>query len=442
CAPCSKADPGTIRCIGGPNRVLACWLSPRTALRLPVFRPGCAMLYTNCVALLRIAALRSLGRPAGFTTNAFSGTNPVKPPCSFPWPRHASWAGSNPWLSRLPRSWSPPFIERTPILTWRTPIWVPMSPNTTWTSAGNYASTTTATAATLLITPNGAPKSPGRSSTPPPRTSRAETLNEGRHVYSDHYCANRPRRQTSPGHRRHPRYRQRHHARLRAAGATVVVAARSAPSTSSPRVITADIATANGSATIAERTLAILGGVDIVVHNVGGSGVSPGSVTDLTDDDWDQAFQVNLFGAVRLDRALVPSMIAGQSGVIIHITSVQRRLPMPGSAPYAAAKAALANYSKALSDELAPSGIRVNSVCPGFIETDAAAAFVSEHAAALQISTDDARAQVIKSIGGIPLGRAGDPADVGDLVAFLASDRARYLTGTEFLIDGGSTRAV
>jgi NAD(P)-dependent dehydrogenase (short-subunit alcohol dehydrogenase family) len=230
--------------------------------------------------------------------------------------------------------------------------------------------------------------------------------------------------------------------RLRAAGATVVVAARSAPRTPSPQVITADIATADGSATIAERTLAILGGVDIVVHNVGGAQVSPGSVTNLTDDDWDQAFQINLFGAVRLDRALVPSMITGQSGVIIHITSVQRRLPMPGTAPYAAAKAALANYSKALSDELAPNGIRVNSVCPGFIETEAAAAFVSEHAEALQISMDAARAEVIKSIGGIPLGRAGDPTDVGDLVAFLASDHARYLTGAEFLIDGGSTRTV
>jgi NAD(P)-dependent dehydrogenase (short-subunit alcohol dehydrogenase family) len=121
---------------------------------------------------------------------------------------------------------------------------------------------------------------------------------------------------------------------------------------------------------------------------------------------------------------------------------VQRRLPMPGTAPYAAAKAALANYSKALSDELAPNGIRVNSVCPGFIETEAAAAFVSEHAETLQISMDAARAEVIKSIGGIPLGAAGDPTDVGDLVAFLASDHARYLTGTEFLIDGGSTRTV
>jgi NAD(P)-dependent dehydrogenase (short-subunit alcohol dehydrogenase family) len=230
--------------------------------------------------------------------------------------------------------------------------------------------------------------------------------------------------------------------RLRAAGATVVVAARSAPVTPSRQVITADIATADGSATVAERTLAILGGVDIVVHKVGGSQVSPGSVTNLTDDDWDQAFQVNLFGAVRLDRALVPAMMAGQNGVIIHITSVQRSLPMPGSAPYAAAKAALANYSKGLSDELAPNGIRVNSVSPGFIETEAAAAFVSEHAAAQQISMDAARAQVIKSIGGIPLGRTGDPTEVGDLVAFLASDHARYLTGTEFRIDGGSTRTV
>src|ERR1700752_1818795 len=118
-------------------------------------------------------------------------------------------------------------------------------------------------------------------------------------------------------------------ARLRAAGATVVVAARTAPRTPSPQVITADIATADGSATIAERTLAILGGVDIVGHNVGGAEVRPGSVTKLTDDDWDQAFQTNLFGAVRLDRALVPAMIAGRSGVIIHITSTQRSQPLP-----------------------------------------------------------------------------------------------------------------
>jgi NAD(P)-dependent dehydrogenase (short-subunit alcohol dehydrogenase family) len=115
---------------------------------------------------------------------------------------------------------------------------------------------------------------------------------------------------------------------------------------------------------------------------------------------------------------------------------------MPGTAPYAAAKAALANYSKALSDELAPNGIRVNSVCPRFIETEVAAAFIDDHGAALGIDIDAAPALIIKSIGGIPLGRTGDPTEVGDLVAFLASDHARYLTGAEFLIDGGSTRAV
>src|SRR6202035_4003501 len=273
------------------------------------------------------------------------------------------------------------------------PTWVPTSPNMIWPSAGNYASTTTETAATPLTTPNGAPKSLGRSSTPPLNTRRAEytrirrasipgltlSLVEGNSQMEDIMSTATTLQIDLTGKRTLVTGGTRGIGkgitdRLRAAGATVVVAARSAPAPS-PQVITADIATVDGSATIADRTLAILGGVDIVVHNVVGAQVSPGSVTNLTDDDWDQAFQINLFGAVRLDRALVPSMITGQSGVIIYITSVQRRLPMPGTAPYAAAKAALANYSKALSDELAPNGIRVNSVCPGFIETEAAAAF-------------------------------------------------------------------
>ena len=112
------------------------------------------------------------------------------------------------------------------------------------------------------------------------------------------------------------------------------------------------------------------------------------------------------------------------------------------SAPYASAKAALANYSKSLSNDLASHGIRVNSVSPGFIETEAAKEFTNQHAAARQISAAAAREEVIESIGGIPLGRPGTPRDVGDLVAFLVSDRARYLTGAEYLIDGGSTRTI
>src|ERR1700739_4792486 len=240
------------------------------------------------------------------------------------------------------------------------PGWVPTSPNTNWPWAGNYASTTTEPPATPPTPPNGTPKSPGRSSTPP------------KHPAAEHPWTNAQMEDTMStatttlqidltGKRALVTGGTRGIGkgitdRLRAAGATVVVAARSAPRTPSPQVITADIATADGSATIAERTLAMLGGVDIVVHNVGGAQVSPGSVANLTDGDWDQAFQVNLFGAVRLDRALIPSMVTGQSGVIIHITSVQRRLPMPGTAPYAAAKAALANYGTALSDQSARHG--------------------------------------------------------------------------------------
>jgi NAD(P)-dependent dehydrogenase (short-subunit alcohol dehydrogenase family) len=91
---------------------------------------------------------------------------------------------------------------------------------------------------------------------------------------------------------------------------------------------------------------------------------------------------------------------------------------------------------------LAPNGIRVNAVCPGFIETESARAMVEEVARIDGIGLDEARAQIAESIGGIPLGAPGTPADVGELVAFLVSDRAAYITGAEYVIDGGSVRGV
>jgi NAD(P)-dependent dehydrogenase (short-subunit alcohol dehydrogenase family) len=229
---------------------------------------------------------------------------------------------------------------------------------------------------------------------------------------------------------------------LRAAGATVIVAARTAPDSPVDGLVTADISTASGTTALAKHALELLGRLDILIHNVGGSDIKPGGTVALTDDDWQQAFEKNLFGAVRLDRALTSSMIEHESGAIIHITSVQRRNPMAGTAPYAAAKAALANYSKSLSNDLAPHGIRVNSVSPGFIETEAAEQFTTQRAAAHHISASAARQEIIETIGGIPLGQPGTPNDVGHLVAFLVSDRASYLTGAEYLIDGGSTRTI
>jgi NAD(P)-dependent dehydrogenase (short-subunit alcohol dehydrogenase family) len=230
--------------------------------------------------------------------------------------------------------------------------------------------------------------------------------------------------------------------RLRAGGATVLVAARSIPHAEPDDVIAADVSTADGVATLADEALTRLGRIDILVHNVGGSGQHDSGVTTLTDEDWQSAFDQNLFAAVRLDRAFIPGMVARGSGVIIHITSIQRRAPLPTTIPYAAAKAALTNYSKALSNELAPKGIRVNAVCPGFIETESAYQMAVDIARMNNISLDEARARIMESIGGIPLGAPGKPADVGELVAFLVSNRAAFINGSEYVIDGGSVRTV
>jgi NAD(P)-dependent dehydrogenase (short-subunit alcohol dehydrogenase family) len=230
---------------------------------------------------------------------------------------------------------------------------------------------------------------------------------------------------------------------LRARGARVLVAARSIPAGQpADDVIVADVSTSDGIARLAAEALDRLGGVDIVVHNVGGSGQHEGGVATLTDDDWQSAFDQNLFAAVRLDRALIPGMVQRGRGAIIHVTSIQRRSPLPTTIPYAAAKAALANYSKALANELAPQGIRVNAVCPGYIETESAYQMAVEIGRINDVTVDEARRQIMESIGGIPLGAPGRPADVGELVAFLVSDRAAYITGAEYVIDGGSVRGV
>ena len=229
--------------------------------------------------------------------------------------------------------------------------------------------------------------------------------------------------------------------RLRSSGASVVTTARSAP----PELPTpdlfvgADISTAEGTEKVVRYVLDRLGGVDILVNNVGGSSARGGGFAALTDEDWQAALNQNLLAAVRLDRALLPSMLKQGSGVIIHISSIQRRLPLfEATLAYAAAKAALSNYSKGLSNEVGPRGIRVMSVAPGFIETTAATALIDRLAASSDTDANAARQELIKSLGGIPLGRPGSPAEVAELIGFLASDRAASICGTEYVIDGGT----
>lgn len=232
--------------------------------------------------------------------------------------------------------------------------------------------------------------------------------------------------------------------RFAAGGARVVTAARGeVAAASGAHLVTADLSAPGGAARLAEAALDHLGGVDVLVHVVGGSASPAGGFTALTDDHWRAELNLNLMPAVRLDRALVPQMIERGAGAVVHVSSIQRRLPLPDSTTaYAAAKAALTTYSKSLSKELGPKGVRVNVVSPGWIYTEASEALVRRIAETNGGDLGVAKDSILQALGGIPLGRPAEPGEIAELIAFLASNRAASIHGAEYVIDGGTIPTV
>lgn len=231
---------------------------------------------------------------------------------------------------------------------------------------------------------------------------------------------------------------------FRLLGARVLTCARHPPDAPVDALfVTADLATASGCALLAAEVQEQLGGVDIIVHMLGGSSSPAGGFAALSDELWQQELDLNLFPALRLDRLLLPLMLNSGKGVIIHVSSIQRRMPLPESTTaYAAAKAALSTYSKSLSKEVSPRGVRVLSVAPGWIETEAAVRFAQRLAQQQGVEYAQGKQIIMDSLGGIPLGRPAQPEEVANLIAFLVSDRAASITGAEYLIDGGTVPTV
>lgn len=229
--------------------------------------------------------------------------------------------------------------------------------------------------------------------------------------------------------------------RLLMAGATVIVTARNQPEHIHEKLhfIAADLSLPEETQKLVKEVLSSFGRLDILINTLGGSETPGGGFAILSDEDWENTLQTNLLAPVRLDKGFLPQMLERRHGVIIHIASIQGRLPLFDSTlPYAAAKAGLINYSKGLSKEVSPKGIRVLTVSPGWIMTASATRMMERIAESSKITIEDATQSVMDALGGIPIGKPAQPEDIAEFVGFLVSPRAQYLTGTEYVIDGGT----
>jgi NAD(P)-dependent dehydrogenase (short-subunit alcohol dehydrogenase family) len=206
--------------------------------------------------------------------------------------------------------------------------------------------------------------------------------------------------------------------------------------TADVRPVSVDLTTPAGPGELVATAAAAVGGIDILVNNVGAVRPRLQGFAALTDEDWEWSLTINLLAAVRTMRSAIPHMVDRPGAAIVTISSVNAFLPDPGVIDYSAAKGALTNLCKSLSKELAP-GIRVNTISPGPVRTDLWLGSAGVAATVGGSSGTDPSEVVRRQEAQAPTGRFTYPAEIGDLVLFLASARAANITGSDFVIDGG-----
>ena len=201
--------------------------------------------------------------------------------------------------------------------------------------------------------------------------------------------------------------------------------------------VAADLTKAEDIQRVADRTVEAYGTVNILVNNAGGP--PPGAFDTVGEADWRAAFEMTLLSVVRMTRAVLPVMRKGGGGVIINIQSTSVKVPLDNLILSNSIRSGVIGLAKSLSFELAKDGIRVNNVLPGAIMTDRQREMLALQSARSGKSVEEI---VRMRESAIPLGRFGDPEDLGNMIAFLASERARYVTGATVQVDGGLVRSL